>query len=78
MSAESAEGSADTDTDTRWLSYQQIAQVRGISRASAARMARLHRWPRRKNNSGVTVCAVPAEYAEPARAVPQEHPLPQQ
>ena len=63
--------SAD-DPDVRWLSYSQIAALRGISRASAERMVRKHRWRRTQNNHGVTVAAVPLDYAEPSAATPPE------
>jgi hypothetical protein len=66
-----AEPSAD-DPDVRWLSYSQIAALRGISRASAERMVRKHRWRRTVNNHGVTVAAVPVDYAEPSAATPPE------
>jgi hypothetical protein len=66
------ERNAEQNAETRWLSYREIASIRGISRASAARMARLHRWARRKNNAGVTVCAVPLAYAEPEQERPAE------
>jgi predicted nucleic acid-binding Zn-ribbon protein len=65
--------SAD-DSDIRWLSYHQIAGLRGISRASAERMVRKHRWRRTVNNHGVTVAAVPLDYAEPERSNPPERP----
>jgi len=66
-----AEPSAD-DPDVRWLSYAQIATLRSISRASAERMVRKHRWRRTMNNHGITVAAVPLDYAEPDRAIPPE------
>lgn len=72
MNQGETERDAEPDAETRWLSYREIASVRGISQASAARMARLHRWPRRKNNAGVTVCAVPLSYAEPEQERPPE------
>ena len=66
---------AESDPDSRWLSYRQIAHVRRISPASAARMARLHGWTRRKNNEGMTVCQVPLAYAEPdAEKLPENPP----
>lgn len=66
-----AEPSAD-DPDVRWLSYAQIATLRGISRASAERMVRKHRWRRTVNNHGITVAAVPLDYAQPDRAIHPE------
>ena len=58
------------DPDVRWLSYSQIAAIRGISRPSAERIVRKHRWRRTVNNHGITVAAVPGAYAEPERTDP--------
>ena len=60
----------DSDPDVRWLSYSQIAAIRNISRPSAERMVRKHRWRRTVNNHGITVAAVPVAYAEPERIDP--------
>jgi hypothetical protein len=54
----------ESDLDSRWLSYQQIADIRGIDRESVARMARLRRWRRQKNKLGIVVCTVPVSYLE--------------
>ena len=41
------------DGEIRWLSYSQIAAIRRISRQSAERMVRKHRWRRTVNNHGI-------------------------
>jgi hypothetical protein len=48
--------------DHRWLSYSELAQARSISRPSAVRLVRKHRWPRRTNNAGVITVAVPVAF----------------
>jgi chromosome segregation ATPase len=58
----------DAEEDAvRWLSYSQIAALRGISRTSAERMVRRAKWRRQVDNQGVTKAAVPLAYAEPER-----------
>jgi hypothetical protein len=44
----------------RWLSYDELAEIRGIDRASAIRMVRRKRWPKQESNDGTTRVAVPA------------------
>jgi hypothetical protein len=40
-----------SDTDgAEWLSVTQLAERRGISRASAARLIRRYKWPKRVDN----------------------------
>jgi hypothetical protein len=56
----------------RWLSYSQIAELRGISRTSAERLVRRAKWRRQVDNQGVTKAAVPLAYAEPIRTSPPD------
>ena len=37
-----------TPGEGRWLTYRQIADLRGISKASAERLVRRHRWRRQE------------------------------
>lgn len=55
------DASAQSDTATRWLSYDEIASLRGIDRESAVRWARRKRWPRRDANDGTVRLAVPQD-----------------
>jgi hypothetical protein len=52
-----------TDTsDTRWLTYDELAAALGITPDSARRLAaRNKHWPRRPGNDGRTRIGVPAE-----------------
>lgn len=54
--------------DGRWLSYTELASERGISRASAIRMVRRHRWRRQTGNDGE------ARVFVPSRALPDDIP----
>jgi hypothetical protein len=65
--------------DVRRLTYAELAAVRGISRASAERLARRKHWPRQVGNDGVTRVTVPLADAAPSgpRNVvdnPPDHP----
>jgi hypothetical protein len=67
-----ADNQEDGDADIRWLSYAQIAKIRGISRASAERIVRRAKWRRQVDNQGVTRAAVPLAYGEPERINPPD------
>jgi ABC-type transporter Mla subunit MlaD len=57
----------DSHPDTeagRWLTYRQIADLRRISKASAERLVRRHKWRRQEDNQGVTRALVPPEWAD--------------
>jgi hypothetical protein len=43
----------------RWLSYDELAESRGISRPSAIRLARRRKWARMEGNDGTARVAVP-------------------
>ena len=49
----------DTGGETRWLSYGELAKARGISKASATRLAFRRKWPRQVSNDGGARVAVP-------------------
>jgi len=53
-----ADAAAD---DGRWLSYAEIAHLRGISIASAKRLVLRHRWRRQTDNRNVVRILVPAD-----------------
>ena len=53
--------------DGRWMTYDELAEARGIDRQSARRMANRTRWRRQKDNRGVVRVFVPLEQAAPAR-----------
>src|SRR3954447_4786953 len=47
------------------LTYTQLAEARGISRASAERLVRARKWPRILGNDGVAIVIVPPGEASP-------------
>jgi hypothetical protein len=54
------DAATDTDMDGRWLSYRELAELRGIDAASALKLSRRRGWRRRKNNQGQMQVCVPA------------------
>ena len=58
----------DARDGTRWLTYGELAAARGISKASATRLAFRKHWPRRTGNDGQARVAVPLD----ARAPPHD------
>jgi len=53
----------DAGEDGRWLTYDELAEARGIDRQSARRMANRSRWRRQKDNHGVVRVYVPLAQA---------------
>ena len=47
------------------LTYAQLAEARGISKASAERLVRNRKWPRLRGNDGVAIVIVPPGHASP-------------
>ncbi len=45
--------------DGRWLSYVELAELRGISKASATRMSFRYKWRRQAGNDGTVRVFVP-------------------
>src|SRR3954451_2212382 len=47
----------------RWLSYAELAEMRGITRKAAARLTLRHGWRRQPGNDGATRVLVPPDIA---------------
>jgi hypothetical protein len=62
----------------RWLTYDEIAKIRGIGRASAVKLAQRERWQRRPGNDRTARVLVPLDWLRPARrsgdTSPEEFP----
>jgi chromosome segregation ATPase len=62
----------------RWLTYDEIAKIRGIGRASAVKLAQRERWQRRPGNDRTARVLVPVDWLKPARrsgdTSPEEFP----
>jgi chromosome segregation ATPase len=57
----------DTDADGRWMTYEELAEVRGIDRHSARRLASRLKWRRQKDNQQIVRVYVPLSRTEPDR-----------
>jgi predicted RNase H-like nuclease (RuvC/YqgF family) len=57
----------DAGDDGRWMTYDELAEARGIDRQSARRMANRSHWRRQKDNRGTVRVYVPIEQAIRAR-----------
>jgi hypothetical protein len=58
---------ADTDADGRWLTYAELADIRGIDRQSARRLVSRQKWRRQKDNQNIVRVYVPTQGAAPLR-----------
>jgi hypothetical protein len=62
--------SDDAGTDGRWLTYDELAALRGIRRIGAVRLVQRYKWRRQAGNDGKARILVPRDaLTAPARAV---------
>jgi hypothetical protein len=57
----------ELSTDGRWMTYGELATIRGIDRQSAVKLVRRQRWRRQEGNNGVTRVFVPSDQLTRAR-----------
>jgi hypothetical protein len=62
MTSVSAQG--DDRDDVRWMTYAELGRIRGISTASATRLAFRRKWQRQGGNDGTARVAVPVNEAQ--------------
>jgi hypothetical protein len=55
----------DTEEGGRWMTFAELAKVRGTSKRAAVMLIRRHGWRRQRNNAGHTIALVPPTWAEP-------------
>jgi hypothetical protein len=54
---------SDEDADGQWMTANELSQLRGISKASAARLVRRRKWRRRTDNlTGIVRVLVPHDF----------------
>ena len=63
----------DDAGDGAWLTYDQIAASRRITRRAAVRMTQRHRLRRQPGNDGLIRVWVPHDMAEPSQRVTPRH-----
>jgi cell division septum initiation protein DivIVA len=51
-------------TDTKWMTYAELAEVLGIGGDSARNLVRRKRWLRQSGNDGLARVGVPVEYID--------------
>lgn len=63
----------DNTGNGRWLTYSELATIRGINRASAVKLVQRERWQRSSGNerSRVVRVLVPDDWLTPAKQIPQ-------
>lgn len=59
--------------DGRWMTYAEIAEARRMSRASAERVVRRHRWRRQADNQGTVRALVPQTWSDPVPEKPADN-----
>ena len=52
----------DLEPGGRWISYTELAEIRGTDKTSALKLALRKKWPRRKDNHGTMHVCVPPEW----------------
>jgi hypothetical protein len=57
----------DVSADGRWLTYDELAELRGIDRTSARRLTTRLKWLRRPGNDGTVRILVPLRHLRPPR-----------
>ena len=59
----------DDGGDTRWMTYAELAQARGIKEPAAVRLVQRRKWERHKGNDGAARVAVPLAELRPSSPV---------
>jgi hypothetical protein len=68
----SGDDGMDDDAAFRWMTYAELGQSRGISTASATRLAFRRKWRRQVGNDKIARVAVPAGEDKPASDVTRD------
>ena len=63
----------DSEPGGRWISYTELAEIRGTDKTSALKLALRKKWQRRKDNHGTMHVCVPAEWL--GHGVTVDHPV---
>jgi hypothetical protein len=63
----------DDGDDIKWLTYAELGQIRGISKASATRLAFRRKWRRQDGNAKTVRVAVPIDEARPQMDVARDN-----
>jgi hypothetical protein len=66
--------SVDDTEECRWVTYDQVAEARGIGKQSAVRLVRRRGWRRGKDNRGNVTALVPVSELQPSPDSPPDIP----
>jgi hypothetical protein len=55
------DASGDMSGDSRWMTYDELAKLRGITRPSAERLVQRRRWRRQQGNDRTVRVLVPVD-----------------
>jgi hypothetical protein len=60
-----ADRQSDSSDSARWMTFAELAKVRGISKLSATTLVRRHGWRRQRDNQGHVIALVPLTWTNP-------------
>lgn len=66
--AHSAPDSEPLASDARWMTFADLAAIRGTSKRAAVTLVRRHGWRRQRNNEGKVIALVPLTWTPPEQA----------
>ena len=69
----SGDNTSDDASDITWMTYAELGQARGISAASAKRLAIRRRWRRHRGNDGTARVAVPVTERAPREPITRDN-----
>jgi hypothetical protein len=67
-------GAATDGEEGRWMTYAELAAIRGIDRQSAARLSWRRHWRRQKDNHGTLRVFVPIEWQDGSQDASRDEP----
>ncbi len=59
--------SGGDSVETRWLTYAELAEARGVKEPAAVRLVQRRRWERHQGNDGAARIAVPVSELRPSK-----------
>jgi hypothetical protein len=68
-----ADSGAEDAVDVRWMTYAELADLGGISKAGAARIVRREKWRQQADNQGYVRVLVPFEADDATQESPVDH-----
>src|SRR5690349_19397517 len=61
------------NNDARWMTFAELALIRGTSKRAAVTLVRRHGWRRQRNNEGHVIALVPLTWATPEEGYKEPH-----